>query len=170
MQVKWLYSRAKGYYPAAFSRACRSGHLEIARWLHDSCPACQAWSKKYKGQTPWSPNFEFFLGNRKLTHAPPVPILPISLEMLKWLLEKYEIEDTLYLLMANAVIAGDQACLQFLMEQPEEYHQAARQSENHMHRPPLMELAARHGRVDMLPVVSKLSGPDANLPCIELFW
>ena len=76
--------------------------------------------------------------------------------MLKWLLEDYVIGSSLYSLMENAVLAGSQECLEFLLAQPDRYHQAARQKKSKCR--PLMELAAEYGRLGMLPALSKITG------------
>ena len=78
------------------------------------------------------------------------------LEMLKWLLQDSVIGNSLYRLSEIAVIAGSQECLDFLLAQPAECHQAARRNKSTCR--PLMKLAAKYGRLDMLPALSKLKG------------
>ena len=158
VQVKWLHATKKGCHPRAFHDACTNGHVEVADWLHGNCSACQERTKNQPSSPMltflglWSGSGPYF-GARWASFPPPAPL---GMKMLKWLLEKYDLADALYHLLANAVIAGDEECFEFLMSQPEEFHQAARQSPSRV--PPLMELAVKYGRVDMLPALSKITG------------
>ena len=148
VQVKWLHAMNKGCHSGALHYACTNGHVAVADWLHENCSVCQEWTESQPG-----PHLLAFLENWRATQPSPAPI---GMKMLKWLLEKYELADTLYHLLANAVIAGDEECFGFLISQPEQFHQAARQSNRRL--PPLMELAVRYGRTDMLPALSKFTG------------
>ena len=158
VQVKWLHAMKKGCHPRALHDACINGHVEVADWLYENCSACQEWNQEQPGSRlltflgSWS-DCGYFCGRWRATLPPPAPL---GLKMLNWLLEKYELADALYHLLAYAVIAGDEVCFEFLMSQPEEFHQAARQSTSGV--PPLMRLAVKYGRVDMLPALSKFTG------------
>ena len=148
VQVKWLHAMKKGCHPRALHYACTNSHVEVADWLHENCPACQEWTENQPGSRLLT-----FVGNW-MAHSP--PSAPIRMKMLRWLLERYQLADALYHLLANAVIAEDEDCFQFLISQPEKFHQAARQSKSQV--PPLMQLAVKYGRVDMLPALSKITG------------
>ena len=124
------------------------GKLEVAKWLKANCPACQAWTL----QQP-EPRLASFLGNLRSYSTN----VCMDLDLLRWILKEYDIADNLYRLIGHAVISGSQECLQFLMSQPEKYHQAARHSNVVLH-PLLMELAAEHGRLEMLPTLSTITG------------
>ena len=147
--MKWLHQVGRGCHSRAFHAACKSGHLEVAKWIKAHCLACQEWTLNQP-----APKLASFLG--ELSHFDSSNICS-QLDMLQWLLQEYDIADHLYHLIGHAIPAGSQNSLQFLMAQPERYHQAARQSESVVH-PSLMELAARHGRSEMLPCLATISG------------
>ena len=127
--------------------------------MYGNCSACQEWTEEQPGSRlltflgSWSGTGPYFVARWQSTLPPPAPL---GLKMLKWLLEKYDLADALYHLLANAVISGDEDCFDYLISQPEQFHQAARQSTSGA--PPLMELAVKYGRVDMLPALSKFTG------------
>ena len=149
VQVKWLHARSEGCHPLAFDQACRHGHLQVAKWLKAHCSRCQEWTVQKS-----DPSLQTFIHG--LGGSNEVWGVGGHLEMLKWLLQDYVIGSSLYSLMEIAVIAGSQECLDFLLTQPEKYHHAARQSKSTCR--PLMKVAARHGRLGMLPALSKITG------------
>ena len=149
MQVKWLHRMQKGCHCQAFSYACMEGHLEIAKWLQANCSCCQARAVQNS-----SPTLAIFLQDWREFDSVGIGG---HLEILKWLLQDYDIGDTLYRLIGNAVKAGSQECLEFLMAQPEKYHQAVRQKGGRLQQPPLMKIAVQFGRLRMLPALATIS-------------
>ena len=150
MQVKWLHKRQKGCHPQAFRYACMAGHLETAQWLQANCSCCQEWTLHKS-----SPTLADFIQDWRQIGS-----LAVGghLEMLKWLLEDYDIGDTLHCLIRSAVISGSQECLDFLIAQPERYHKMVMQSRASLRKPPLMKLAVKHDRLHMLPALATISG------------
>ena len=161
VQVKWLHKMQKGCHPQAFRYACMEGHIETAKWLQANCPCCREWILQNSTAT-----LAVFM-----QHWRQLDSLGVGghLEMLKWLLEDYDIGDTLHCLIRNAVISGSQECLEFLIAQPERYHKMVMESRGDSKKPPLMKLAVEHDRLQMLPVLATISGtqPTGNSFCFN---
>ena len=145
-QVEWLHTVRKGCDPQALLCACKHGHLNVARWLQANCSACQRWTRQQQDPLAFFLEYPASFGSK----------VGGNLEILQWLLGEFNMADNLYRLVGAAVVAGSEDCFQFLMAQPEKYHQAARQSKSPLQRC-LMLLAAENGRTTMLPALTALS-------------
>ena len=150
VQVKWLHKMQKGCHPQAFRYACMEGHLETAKWLKANCSCCREWRSQNS-----TPTLAVFLQDWRQSGS-----LGVGghLEMLKWLLEDYDIGDTLHCLIRNAIISDSQECLEYLIAQPERYHKMVMESRENLKTPPLMKLAVQHDRLQMLPALATISG------------
>ena len=147
-QVKWLHSVKKGCHPEALRSACINGHLHVARWLKANCTACQEWTLQQPDQLASFTSDPLSIQSSNVG---------AHLVILKWLLSEYEMGASLYRLVADAVLAGNEECFQFLMNQPEKHHLAAKCSRFRIH-PCLMQIAAEHGRTAMLSALSQITG------------
>ena len=167
IQVKWLHAMGTGCDPQAFRCACMRGHIEVAKRLKANCSRCQEGSTQDSDQS---------IAQFIETSYTECCGVGGHLEMLEWLLQGYDIGSSLYRLIYNAITTGCQNCLQLLVSQPDKYRKEGTSRRPKLGLPgrrdnswnPLMTHAVIHGRLEMLPTLSILTG-DASCPsCLTL--